>query len=30
MKCQHAMITEDNADAPYLYGNVQRAYEEQN
>jgi ribose transport system substrate-binding protein len=24
MKCQHAMITQDNADAPYLYGNVYR------
>jgi ABC-type sugar transport system substrate-binding protein len=24
MKCQHATITQDNADAPYLYGNVYR------
>ena len=30
MKCRHAMITQDNADAPYLYGNVARAYEQQN
>jgi len=30
MKCAHAMITEDNADASYLYGNVARAYEDQN
>ena len=27
MKCQHAMITQDNADAPYLYGNVYRELE---
>lgn len=24
LKCNHAMITQDNADAPYLYGNVYR------
>jgi ribose transport system substrate-binding protein len=29
MKCQHAMITQDNADAPYLYGNVYREIEGQ-
>jgi ABC-type sugar transport system substrate-binding protein len=27
MKCQHAMITQDNADAPFLYGNVYRQLE---
>lgn len=30
MQCQHAMITQENADAPYLYGNVAAEYEEQN
>ncbi|PSP84014.1 hypothetical protein BRC83_06365 [Halobacteriales archaeon QS_1_68_17] len=30
MKCNHAMITQENADASYLYGNVARVYEEQN
>ena len=30
LKCQHAMITQDNADAPYLYGNVYREIEGSN
>ncbi|KAB1185333.1 MULTISPECIES: sugar ABC transporter substrate-binding protein [Haloferax] len=27
IKCQHATITQENADAPYLYGNVYREIE---
>jgi ribose transport system substrate-binding protein len=27
MKCQHALITQDSADAPFLYGNVYRRWE---
>jgi hypothetical protein len=30
MKCTHALITEENAMEPYLYGNVYRASEESN
>lgn len=30
LKCKHAMITQDNADAPYLYGNVYREIEGSN
>lgn len=30
MKCQHAMITQENADASYLYGNVFREIEGSN
>ena len=30
MKCQHATITQDNADASYLYGNVYREIEGSN
>lgn len=30
LKCEHAMITQDNADAPYLYGNVYRELEGSN
>ena len=30
MKCNHALITEENAMEPYLYGNVYRASEESN
>ena len=30
MKCKHAMITQENADAPYLYGNVYRQIEGSN
>lgn len=28
MRVKHAMITQDNADAPFLYGNVLQAYHE--
>lgn len=30
LKCEHAMITQDNADASYLYGNVYREIEGSN
>jgi hypothetical protein len=28
MRAKHAMITQENADAPYLYGNVLAEYQE--